>query len=68
MEDFYNYCKRNNWEMDKTKTGNLIKQLEDFVEEVRPRLKGGMPRLVKIKTMKKQETTVSKVEYQEHHF
>ena len=68
MEDFYNFCKRNNWEMDKTKTGNLIKQLEDFVEEVRPRLKGGMPRLVKIKTMKKQETTVSKVEYEEHHF
>ena len=27
MEDFYNFCKRNHWEMDKTKTGNLLKQL-----------------------------------------
>jgi hypothetical protein len=68
MEDFYNFCKRNNWEMDKTKTGNLIKQLDCFEKEIRKELKGGMPRLIQIKTMKKQETTVSKVEYEEHHF
>jgi hypothetical protein len=30
MEDFYNFCKKNNWEMDKIKTGNLIKQLDSF--------------------------------------
>ena len=30
MEDFYNFCKRNHWEMDKIKTGNLIKRLEDI--------------------------------------
>ena len=68
MDDFYAFCKRNNWEMDKIKTGNLIKQLDCFEKEIRKELKGGYPRLVKIKTMKKQETTVSKVEYQEHHF
>ncbi len=40
MEDFYAFAKRNNWEMDKTKTGNLIKQLDNiFVEEVRMTLK-----------------------------
>ena len=42
MEDFYNFCKRNNWEMDKTKTGNLIKQLDCFEKEIRKELKGGV--------------------------
>jgi hypothetical protein len=68
MEDFYNFCKKNNWEMDKIKTGNLIKQLDCFQEETRPTLKAGTPRLIKIKTFKKNETTVSKVEYQENNF
>ena len=68
MEDFYNFCKKNNWEMDKIKTGNLIKQLDSFQEETRPTLKAGTPRLIKIKTFKKNETTVSKVEYQENNF
>ena len=30
MDDFYSFCKRNNWEMDKIKTGNLIKTLERY--------------------------------------
>jgi hypothetical protein len=68
MEDFYNFCKKNNWEMDKTKTGNLIKQLDNFVGEERKELKGGTPRLIKIQTMKKVKTSVSKVPYQEDHF
>ena len=54
MEDFYNFCKRNHWEIDKVKTGNLLKRLEDiFVEEERIRVKNQQPRLIKIKAMKK---------------
>ena len=71
MEDFFNFCKKNHWEMDKAKTGNLIKQLKDkgiFVSEVRMKVKGQEPRLVKIKTMKKIEASVSQVKYQEQHF
>jgi len=68
IEDFYNFCKKNNWELDKIKTGNLIKQLDCFAEEIRPELKGGRPRLIKIQTMKKNEASVSKVVYQEEHF
>ena len=68
MDDFYSFCKRNNWEMDKIKTGNLIKQLDCFEKEIRKELKGGYPRLIQIKTMEKQETTVSQVAYQEEHF
>ena len=34
MDDFFNFVK-DNWELDKTKTGNLIKQLNVFVDEVR---------------------------------
>ena len=49
MDDFFAFCKRNNWELDKIKTGNLIKQLKDiFVEETRMTLKNQTPRLVKI--------------------
>ena len=33
MDDFFAYCKRNNWEMDRTKTGNLLKSLEDIFEK-----------------------------------
>jgi hypothetical protein len=68
MEDFFNYCKRNNWEMDKTKTGNYLKQLDCFQEEIRRELKGGTPRLVKITTLKKQESSVSQIPYQEENF
>ena len=49
--------------MDKIKTGNLIKRLEDiFIEETRFRItiKKQTPRVVKIKTMKKLEASVSK--------
>ena len=76
MEDFYSFLKKNNWEMDKTKTGNLIKRLtkeadyvEDiFIEETRLRIKNQQPRVVKIKTMKKTEAAISKVEYQQDDF
>ena len=68
MEDFYNYCKKNNWELDKIKTGNLIKQLDCFVDEVRMQIKKQNPRLIKIKTMKKIEASVSSIAYQEEHF
>jgi hypothetical protein len=55
--------------MDKIKTGNLIKRLEDiFIEETRLRIKSQQPRVVKIKTMKKLEAAVSKVEYQQDDF
>ena len=40
MDDFYAFLKKNNWEMDKIKTGNLLKRLEDiFVSEERMRIK-----------------------------
>ena len=69
MDDFYSFCKRNNWELDKIKTGNLIKQLEDiFVEETRITLKNQTPRLVKIKAMKKLKPSVSPAVYQESPF
>jgi hypothetical protein len=71
MEDFYNFCKKNHWEMDKAKTGNLIKSLKDdgiFVEETRMKIKGQEPRLIKIKTMKKLNASVSPTKYQEQHF
>jgi len=76
MEDFYSFLKKNNWEMDKTKTGNLIKRLtkeadyiEDiFIEETRLRIKNQQPRVVKIKTMKKIDAAISKVEYQQDDF
>jgi len=69
MEDFFNFCKKNHWEMYKTKTGNLIKQLKTkYIEEVRMKIKGQEPRLVKIKTMKKIDPTISQVKYHEEHF
>ena len=64
MDDFYAFLKKNNWEMDKIKTGNLLKRLDDtFVSEERVRIKKQQPRLIKIKTMKQTEAAVSKVEY-----
>ena len=76
MEDFYSFLKKNNWDMDKIKTGNLIKSLnttqsyhEDiFVEEKKMRIKQQQPRLIKIKTMKKIEASISKVAYQQDDF
>ena len=69
MDDFYAFCKRNNWEMDKIKTGNLIKTLKDvFVKEERITLKNQTPRLVKIKAMKKTKPEVSQEKYQETPF
>ena len=69
MEDFFNFCKKNHWEMDKIKTGNLIKRLEDvFVEETRITVKKQQPRLIKIKTMKKTEASLSKIPYQQDDF
>ena len=69
MEDFYSFLKKNNWDMDKIKTGNLIKRLDGiFVEETRLRVKSQQPRVIKIKTMKKLEATVSKIPYQQEDF
>jgi hypothetical protein len=69
MEDFYSFLKKNNWDMDKIKTGNLIKRLDDiFVEETRLRVKSQQPRVIKIKTMKKIEAAVSKIAYQQEDF
>ena len=69
MEDFYAFLKKNNWDMDKIKTGNLIKRLEDiFIEETRLRIKNQHPRVVKIKTMIKTEAFVSKTEYHREDF
>ena len=51
------------------KTGNLIKRLEGiFIEETRIRVKSQQPRVIKIKTMKKIEASISKVQYQEEVF
>ena len=68
MEDFFNFCKRNHWEKDKNQTGNLIKQLDVFVDEVRMTIKKQQPRLIKIKAMKKIEASISQVKYQEEIF
>jgi hypothetical protein len=69
MDDFFAFCKRNNWELDKTKTGNLLKQLVDiFVEETRMTLKNQTPRVIKINAMKKNKPALSEVKYQETPF
>jgi hypothetical protein len=69
MDDFYSFCKRNNWEMDKIKTGNLIKTLKDiFVKEERMTLKNQTPRLIKIKAMKKTKPEISQEKYEESPF
>ena len=62
MDDFYAFLKKNNWEMDKIKTGNLLKRLDDiFVSEERVRIKKQQPRLIKIKTMKQTEQLFQKL-------
>ena len=69
LEDFYAFLKKNNWEMDKIKTGNLIKRLEGiFIDETRIRIKSQQPRVIKIKKMKKLDAVVSKIAYQEENF
>jgi hypothetical protein len=68
LEDFYNFARRNNWELDKTKTGNLLKQSELFVEEVRMTLKNQTPRIIKIKAMKKTEPSISEVKYEQDYY
>ena len=69
MDDFYSFCKRNNWDIDKVKTGNLMKQLDDiFEEEIRMTLKNQTPRVIKIKAMKKDKPALSKVKYEETPF
>ena len=69
LDDFYLFCKKNSWEMDKTKTANLIKTLKDiFVTEERPVIKDQQPRLIKIKAMKKEKPTISKATYEEAPF
>ena len=68
MDDFFNFCKKNNWELDKTKTGNLIKQLDVFIDEVRLEIKKQHPRLIQVKAMKKVDASVSTVKYQEENF
>ena len=55
-------------EKDKNQTGNLIKQLDVFVDEERIRIKKQQPRLIKIKTMKQVEASVTQEPYQEEHF
>ena len=69
MDDFYAFCKRNNWEMDRIKTGNLLKSLEDiFEKETRLKVKEQQPHLVKIKAMKKTSPTISPIKYEESPF
>ena len=69
LDDFYMFCKKNSWEMDKTKTANLIKTSKDiFVAEERPTIKNQQPRLIKINAMKKEKPTISKATYEEAPF
>ena len=73
MDDLYAFMKRNNWELDRTKTGNLLKGLKNtFVKESRMPLetnKGVVtPHVIKIKVLKKEEATISEVTYEETPF
>jgi len=69
MDDFYAFCKRNNWEMDRIKTGNLLKSLDDiFQKETRLKVKDQQPHLVKIKAMKKITPSISPIKYEETPF
>jgi len=65
MEDFYSFSKRNNWEMDKVKTYNLLQQHELYVKEVRMQVQDETPRLVKIKAIKKHDIEASTIPYDE---
>ena len=69
MDDFFAYCKRNNWELKRTDTSNLLQQLDKiFVDEVRRDIKNQNVRLIKIKAMKKIEPSVSPIKYEEAPF
>jgi len=47
----------------------IIKQLDKiFVSEIRTKVKGQEPRLIKINTMKKLDASSTQVKYQEQHF
>mgnify|MGYP001219424763 len=66
MDDFFAYCKRNNWELKRTDTSNLLQQLDKiFVDEVRKEIKNQNVRLIKIKAMKKIEPSISPIKYEE---
>ena len=69
MDDFFAFCKRNNWELDKTKTGNLLKSLDKiFEKEVRLKVKNQNPHLIKISAMKKTTPSISPIKYEETPF
>ncbi len=66
LDDFNVFLKRNNWDLDKTKTANLLKQLDHiFIEEVRPTIRNTRPRLLKIHAMEKIKASSSKQNYDE---
>ena len=71
MDDFYAWAKRNNWELDRQKTASLIKNLDGFEKEVRMKLKGQTPHVIKIKSMKAEnedEPEISEVTYEKSPF
>jgi hypothetical protein len=70
MDDFYAFLKKNNWETDKIKTGNLLKRLQNVFcrRDKKKILRKQYSRLIKIKTMKKIEPSVSNITYNEEHF
>ena len=70
LNDFFDFCKKNNWEMDKTKTGNLVQSLEDIfvTEKCRMKISGTTPQLMQIKAMKKIEIKTPEVKYEETPF
>jgi hypothetical protein len=69
MDDFYAWAKRNNWELDRQKTATLIKNLKNFEKEIRMKLKGQTPHVIKIKSMKDEdEPEISEVKYEQSPF
>ena len=69
MDDFYNWSKKNNWELDKTKTGNLMMELSCYEGEVRSlSIKGTNPRITKIKSLKIIKPSVSDRPYKETNY
>ena len=68
MDDFFSWAKRNNWELDRSKTGSLLKSLEFFEKEIRMTIKGQTPHVIKIKAMKKVEPSLSERKYEESPF
>ena len=68
LEDFFGFAKRNTWELDKVKTGNLIKQMDIYVSEPRMQISGSTPRCIKIKAMTRHEVDSPTVDYDEAPF